>query len=383
MASYVGANRKPLTPVGGRPTPGQLPDVPRSASPRKPAVPTPTQLPDVPPLPGGRAASPSPRKPAVPTFNRPDSAGTTSSRPNSARDMDRIRGVQGTPVEVPWRNLMRDLPESGPSPAKRAADALAAEQKRVARQRQEALVKMEAKREKDAFAARIKREKEARERTSARKKASELASERARTESAQAAQAARAKYIAEEAEARKRLQKVLDEESEGTPRGARMSDEEVKAAAKRMRDRWRAAAPPPPEPRDPYAEWRTGTSKKKRVHTRGNEEDDDSEDLDDDDDPGQGATEEEIQLAMARKAKAKERDLAAKRVLSIRSKTLTDALGLAGNATDAEVESTVRKLLRLLHPDYSINLLIKGTRRHQRIEAAFKRLNGLRNDALP
>ena len=38
-----------------------------------------------------------------------------------------------------------------------------------------------------------------------------------------------------------------------------------------------------------------------------------------------------------------------------------------------------RKLLRLLHPDYSINLPLKGTGRHERIEAAFKKLNGLRD----
>ena len=58
-----------------------------------------------------------------------------------------------------------------------------------------------------------------------------------------------------------------------------------------------------------------------------------------------------------------------------------DALGLEASATDAEVASTVRRLLRLLHPDFSINLASKGTRRHQRIEAAFKRLNGLRDEA--
>jgi len=72
--------------------------------------------------------------------------------------------------------------------------------------------------------------------------------------------------------------------------------------------------------------------------------------------------------------------VAARRILAYSSKTLTDALGLPHDATDTEVDSTVRKVLRLLHPDYSINLSIKGTRRHMRIEAAFKRLNGLRDE---
>ena len=38
------------------------------------------------------------------------------------------------------------------------------------------------------------------------------------------------------------------------------------------------------------------------------------------------------------------------------------------------------KLLRLLHPDFSLNLSIKGTKQHARIEAAFKRLAGLRDE---
>ena len=58
------------------------------------------------------------------------------------------------------------------------------------------------------------------------------------------------------------------------------------------------------------------------------------------------------------------------------------ALGLQATATDAAVESTVRRLLRLLHPDYAINLSIKDTRQHERIEAAFKRLNCLRDETI-
>ena len=47
-------------------------------------------------------------------------------------------------------------------------------------------------------------------------------------------------------------------------------------------------------------------------------------------------------------------------------------------ASEVEVHKQVKKLLRLLHPDYSINQPLKGTKKHARIEAAFKKLNGLR-----
>ena len=39
----------------------------------------------------------------------------------------------------------------------------------------------------------------------------------------------------------------------------------------------------------------------------------------------------------------------------------------------------VALLLRLLHPDYVINLPLKGTKQHARIEAAFKKLSALRD----
>jgi hypothetical protein len=38
----------------------------------------------------------------------------------------------------------------------------------------------------------------------------------------------------------------------------------------------------------------------------------------------------------------------------------------------------VKKLLILMHPDFTINLPLKGTKQHIRIEAAFKKLVGLR-----
>ena len=85
----------------------------------------------------------------------------------------------------------------------------------------------------------------------------------------------------------------------------------------------------------------------------------------------------------SREAKAEERDIAVKRVLAKSAKTLKAALGLKPLASDAEVRKRVRQLLRLLHPDFSMNLELKGTKQHARIESAFKKLNGLRDKEVP
>ena len=82
-----------------------------------------------------------------------------------------------------------------------------------------------------------------------------------------------------------------------------------------------------------------------------------------------------------RGAKAAERDAAVQRILG-KSKgsscpSLEDALGVAQLASESEVGRHARKLLRLLHPDYSINVPLKGTKQQRRIEKAFKRLNEL------
>ena len=82
--------------------------------------------------------------------------------------------------------------------------------------------------------------------------------------------------------------------------------------------------------------------------------------------------------AVRTKALAAERDAAAKRILARSSRTLADALNLADAANEAELQRAVRRLLRLLHPDYTINRTIKGSKKHQYIDAAYKRLNGLR-----
>ena len=80
-----------------------------------------------------------------------------------------------------------------------------------------------------------------------------------------------------------------------------------------------------------------------------------------------------------RSAKEVERDEAVRTILKARC--LTDALGLTHAADESEINPRARKLLQLLHPDFPINLAIKGTKKQLRIEAAFKKLNGLRESA--
>jgi len=80
----------------------------------------------------------------------------------------------------------------------------------------------------------------------------------------------------------------------------------------------------------------------------------------------------------ARDAKSVERDLAVRQILGCTKKNLRTALGLKLACTDDEVRKHVKHLLRLLHPDYNINLALKGTKHHARIENAFKKLNELR-----
>ena len=127
------------------------------------------------------------------------------------------------------------------------------------------------------------------------------------------------------------------------------------------------------------AEWRGTTEDEFGVEDDGEESEAEAEEVEAID--VSEVTEEERQQAEQRAAKAKERDAAARRILAHSSRTLADALGLAADASDGEVARAVRNTLRLLHPDYAINVALQGTRRQARIEAAFKRLNGLRDDA--
>ena len=52
-------------------------------------------------------------------------------------------------------------------------------------------------------------------------------------------------------------------------------------------------------------------------------------------------------------------------------------LGLREAASPSEVMLAIRLAMRLLHPDRSINLPLKGTPKGRQLEAAFKRVNNL------
>ena len=52
-------------------------------------------------------------------------------------------------------------------------------------------------------------------------------------------------------------------------------------------------------------------------------------------------------------------------------------LGLREAASPSEVMLAIRLAMRLLHPDRSINLPLKGTPKFRQLEAAFKRVNNL------
>ena len=82
-----------------------------------------------------------------------------------------------------------------------------------------------------------------------------------------------------------------------------------------------------------------------------------------------------------RDEKAAERDAAVSRILARtpQCRSLRMATGLSLAASDSELRKKSLLLLRLLHPDYVINLPLKGTKQHARIEAAFKKLSALRD----
>ena len=303
----------------------------------------------------------SPRKPLTPKFGtpRPDSPRSAAGM----REMDRVRGMMGAAVEAPLRCQCAAPPAAAQNPAKLAADALAAAHKKKAAARLQSAEELKAKQAKANFAAKMRRDKESKERELARKKVSAAANAKAKREAEVAQETERRKRTADEVEMRERMRKVLEEQ------GA--------AAAKRMRDRWQQQQQPHSERArrapDPYAEWRG--SKEAPADT--DDDDDDEEDIVDLSD----MSDAEVEQARARKAKERERDAAARRILAHSSKTLMQALGLADEATDGDVAKAVRRALMLLHPDCSINLgMDEGSRKMRRIEAAFKRLNGLRDE---
>ena len=75
--------------------------------------------------------------------------------------------------------------------------------------------------------------------------------------------------------------------------------------------------------------------------------------------------------------KQQQRDRAVTAVLT--STSVRAMLGLPETANEAQIRQAVRLAMRLLHPDRTMNLSLKGTRQFDRLEAAFKRVNNLKD----
>ena len=75
------------------------------------------------------------------------------------------------------------------------------------------------------------------------------------------------------------------------------------------------------------------------------------------------------------------RDAAVKCVMTKGRNSVRAALGMRGAhfISDEQVQKHAVKTLRLLHPDFSINIALKGTKKHGQIMAAFKKLSALRD----
>lgn len=63
----------------------------------------------------------------------------------------------------------------------------------------------------------------------------------------------------------------------------------------------------------------------------------------------------------------------------LRGRDVHSMLGLQGRPSEMELRHAVRLAMRLLHPDAAINIVLKGTPAGDRIEAAFKRMNNLKD----
>lgn len=88
-------------------------------------------------------------------------------------------------------------------------------------------------------------------------------------------------------------------------------------------------------------------------------------------------------VAHERRVKEVQRDLALRRAGSAPpGAPLLRVLGLRAHAPKADVMQAVRLALRLLHPDRSMNIPLRGSAKGQQLEAAFKRINALKDDVL-
>ena len=235
------------------------------------------------------------------------------------------------------RNQLSDQPRVI-SAATLTADALQREHRKRDQQRAKEREKMASSFAEKKMALRMKREAAVKAQAAAKQKANAEAMTRARNAAVAEKQRTSKQRAAEDADSRARMRRVL--ESEEAERNRANAEEYIK----RMRDAWKASR----APKDHYAEWRNPDG-------IGSEEEDDDDENEDEEADLVDLTDEEARQAEARAARIAERDGVVQRILALSSNTLHDALGLPPGVSDAHVERSVRKMLRLLHPDFSIN----------------------------
>ena len=81
-----------------------------------------------------------------------------------------------------------------------------------------------------------------------------------------------------------------------------------------------------------------------------------------------------------RSEKESQRDRAVRAVLS--GRTTCAMLGLPEGSHSEAIRHAVRLAMRILHPDAGVNIRLKGTDEYARIEAAFKKVNNIKDERI-
>ena len=260
------------------------------------------------------------------------------------------------------------LPQRDMRSARSRANKLAEDHRKRARERQEAAERLAARHAAERNAAMARRRRAAAQKEQLRRQASASAMAKAMAEAQKAKAAAEARSAADEAKSREWMRRVL--ETEEASRKVDMEKAAAAARAKTAHARWQAF-------RDTSAGMFDGDA---FLCDSDDEEEEEEEAADADAGAPQAAVQEWVteEILQSRELKAAERDECVKRVLEKGTRTLKAALGLEERASSDKVVANARKQLRLLHPDFGINLALQGTKQHKRIELAFKKLNGLK-----
>jgi hypothetical protein len=92
---------------------------------------------------------------------------------------------------------------------------------------------------------------------------------------------------------------------------------------------------------------------------------------------GRNESDEQRKRAQERSEKERRRDRAVGAMLG--GSSAHQMLGLPSSASEPELRQGIRLAMRLLHPDLAMNMTLKGTREYERIVAAFKKANNLKD----